>query len=276
MVNLEAKDWRFSPRGCDNVCRNEPYFQQMARLLPYTLHQPGSHGAVMPVIPQDKPLDALREETVDQLIMNYGHGALSLEAFQRRLDEAFDATEHQTLQSLTSDLDLQVDSTYVAKKKESLELRTEHRSGAAAHADEYTDDVEHIVHIFGGGDRTGDWTVPRELRVITIFGGTDIDLTNARFASPNTRIRLLCLFGGVDIYVPEGVNTTVNAFCIFGAIDNKAPNSSDPRAPKLAVDGLVMFGGADVKLKKTVKERMLEFADGLRAMFGKSPPQERR
>jgi hypothetical protein len=250
-------------------------FHQMARLLLYTPHQQGNQGIVMPVIPQDKPLDALREETVDQLIMNYGHGTLSLEAFQRRLDAAFDATEHQALQSLTRDLDLQVDSAYVAKKRESLELHPDHRLRANDDADEDVDDVEHIVHIFGGGDRSGDWTVPGELRVITIFGGTDIDLTDARFTSSNTRIRLLCLFGGVDIYVPEGVNTTVNAFCIFGGIDNKAPNSSDPRAPKLEVDGLVMFGGADVKLKKTVKERMLEFADGLRAVFGRTPPGQR-
>lgn len=223
----------------------------------------------MPVNPQDQPLDTLREATIDQLIMNYGHGALSLEAFQRRLDEAFDATDQRTLQGLTDDLDLQVDSAYVAKKRESLELRPERRRDTG---DVDADDVEHIVYIFGGGDRSGDWTVPGELRVITIFGGADIDLTDARFTSANTRIRLLCLFGGVDIYVPEGVNTTVNAFCIFGGVDNKAPNSSDPWAPKLAVDGLVMFGGADVKLKKTVKERMLDFADGLRAMFGKTPP----
>ncbi|MDZ7668563.1 MAG: LiaF-related protein [Gammaproteobacteria bacterium] len=223
-------------------------------------------------MPQDKPLDALREETIDRLIMNYGHGVLSLEAFQRRLDEAFDASDHQTLQNLTADLDLQVDSAYVQQKRESLELHPRQRLDPDTGD---VDDVEHIVYIFGGGDRGGNWTVPGELRVITIFGGADIDLTEARFTSANTRIRLLCLFGGVDIYVPEGINTTVNAFCIFGAVDNKAPNSSNPWAPRLAVDGLVMFGGADVKLRKTVKERMQDFADGLRSMFGKAPPPRR-
>jgi len=149
----------------------------------------------MTVIAQDKPLDALREETIDRLIMNYGHGVLSLEAFQRRLDEAFDAAEHQTLQNLTADLDLQVDSAYVEKKRESLELHPERRLDTDSVE---ADDVEHIVYIFGGGDRGGNWAVPGELRVITIFGGAD----------------------------------------------NKAPNSSNPWAPRLAVDGLVMFGKA--------------------------------
>ena len=45
----------------------------------------------MPVPPQDRPLTAVREETIDRLIVNYGHGKLSLEAFERRLDEALDA-----------------------------------------------------------------------------------------------------------------------------------------------------------------------------------------
>ena len=31
----------------------------------------------MPIRPEDRPIDALREQTVDRLIMNYGHGHLS-------------------------------------------------------------------------------------------------------------------------------------------------------------------------------------------------------
>ena len=46
----------------------------------------------MPVTPKDKPIQTLREETIDTLIMNYGHGHLSLDAFERRLDQAFGTT----------------------------------------------------------------------------------------------------------------------------------------------------------------------------------------
>jgi hypothetical protein len=220
----------------------------------------------MPVNPQDKPLDALREETIDQLVMNYGHGKLSLEAFERRLDQALDAKEHEALVALTQDLDLQVDAGYIEKKKEELGIRYQRAD---------VEDVEHIVHVFSGGERSGDWTVPREVQVFTIFGGTDIDFSDARFSAPRTRVKLLCLFGGVDIYVPEKMRTTVKAFCVFGAITNKAPASDDPNAPQLIVEGLVLFGGADIKIKRTFRERLLQFADGLRSMFGE-PTQPRR
>ena len=37
----------------------------------------------MAVIIQDRPIEKLREEVIDQLIMNYSHGEISLEAFDR-------------------------------------------------------------------------------------------------------------------------------------------------------------------------------------------------
>jgi hypothetical protein len=211
---------------------------------------------MMPVNPADRPLDALRDEVVDRLIMNYGHGTLSLEAFQRRLDDAFDATDHDTLTGLVADLELEVDAGYVASKR--AELR-------ADGFDDEAGDIETLVCIFGGSDRTGRWTVPAEVRCITIFGGADIDFTEAVFTAPVTRVRLFCLFGGVDILVPEGVNTTVKAFAVFGGVDNRTPTCPDRDAPRLIVEGLVLFGGADVKFKRSLKERMLELADRLKA-----------
>ncbi len=221
----------------------------------------------MPVTPADQPLDTLRDETVDQLIMNYGHGKLSLEAFQRRLDDAFDAREQQQLIDLTQDLELTVDSGYVEKKREELEFRY-------ADHDE-VEEVEYIIDVFGGSNRGGIWTVPPELRIFTLFGGSDVDFSEARFSSPTTRLRMFCLFGGVDIFVPEGVNTSVRVFSIFGGVSNKAPSSTDRNSPRLVIEGLVIFGGGDVKLKRTFRERLLEFADGLRSFFGGPTPPPR-
>jgi hypothetical protein len=220
----------------------------------------------MPVTPQDRPLESLRDDTVDQLIMNYGHGHLSLEAFQRRLDQAFEATSHDALVALTADLDLEVDASYVERKKAEFENGSGRRDDV-----EDEDDVEWIVDVFSGSDRGGAWEVPQELRVIDVFGGTDIDMSDARFTSRVTRIRLFCLFGGVNIYVPEGVSTTVKAFSIFGGFTNKAPSIARPEGPRLIIEGLIIFGGGDVKVRRSLRERALEFADSLRAMFSGGP-----
>jgi hypothetical protein len=79
---------------------------------------------------------------------------------------------------------------------------------------------------------------------------------------------VFCLFGGVDVRVPEGVRSAVNAVAIFGGVDDRAPSCPDPDAPQLIVEGLVLFGGADVRLKRPRKERALELADRFRARIG--------
>jgi hypothetical protein len=210
----------------------------------------------MAIAPSDRPIDALRDEVVDTLIVNYGHGRLSLDAFQRRLDEAFDADRHDALLALVDDLELPVDEHFIEQKQASLPPSDD---------DDEDDDVESLVAVFGGSDRKGPWTVPAALRVIIVFGGADIDFSQARFTRRTTRVKVFCLFGGVDIRVPEGVRVTMKTIAIFGGADNKAPPCADRDAPHLVVDGLVMFGGADVKLKRSVKERALELAGRFRA-----------
>jgi len=212
----------------------------------------------MPVAPQDRPLQALREETVDQLIVNYGHGKLSLEAFERRLDAAFDADTHEKLLALTADLELVPDKQYAEEKRAELGIRV----------DSNGDDVEHLLHVFGGTNRRGAWNVAREIRMVNIFGGGDLDFSEARFASRVTRIRMFCLFGGATLHVPEGMNTISKAVCIFGGVTNRTPPNDGADAPTLIVEGLMLFGGAEIKVKKTFKKRCMEFADTLKGLFG--------
>jgi len=105
----------------------------------------------MPVNPQDRPIETLRKEVIDQLIMNYSHGELSLEAFERRLDEAMETADHKVLVELTADLDLATDQEYVDSKKE--QLNSNYRPGDS-------EEVEYIYQIFSGSDRSGEWKLP--------------------------------------------------------------------------------------------------------------------
>jgi hypothetical protein len=219
----------------------------------------------MPVTPNDRPLDALREETVDQLIMNYGHGKLSRQAFERRLDEALETKSHDKLLELTKDLDLKADRQYATQKKAELGIRMEEHPTNA-------DDVEHMINIFGGSNRSGAWDVPREIRMINIFGGAELDFSDARFTAQTTHITMFCMFGGASFRVREGMRTISKAVCIFGGVDNRAPSTTDPNAPTLYIHGIALFGGADIRVKKTPKQRLHEFANTLKAMFDPVEP----
>ena len=212
----------------------------------------------MAVILEDRPIETLREEVIDTLIYNYSHGVISSEAFERRLDQAMASQNHQEIFNLAADLDKTTDSEFNSQKERQFNVN---------YAASDNDETDTIINILGGSCRSGQWTVPGEIRIITLFGGADIDFTDAIFTTPNVTIKVLCLFGGTDISVPEDINIISRAFCILGGIDNSAPSIASRQAPTHTIEGLVMFGALDIKIKRTIKEKFVAFANQMKTMF---------
>ena len=218
----------------------------------------------MPVTIEDRPIKIVREEVIDQLIMNYGHEKISLQAFEKRLDKAMATEDPKELVGLVEDLDLDVDKDYLIKKKRELLMGSDVPAESTHQGVEETD---YMIHIFGGSQRSGIWNVAKEIVVINVFGGGDIDLSEAHFNHMTTRIKVFSLFGGSTIYVPEDINISVRTFCIFGGVDNRAPSLDDARAPTVVIEGVAIFSGINIKIKRTVKESLMRFADGLKNLL---------
>lgn len=79
-----------------------------------------------------------------------------------------------------------------------------------------------------------------------IFGGIKCDLRNA-VIEKDVVINACCIFGGIDILVPDNVNVKVSSTSIFGGISNKKHRNSDNNAVTLYINGTCMFGGVDIK-----------------------------
>lgn len=220
----------------------------------------------MTVTLKDRPIETVRSEVIDQLIMNYSHGELSYEAFERRLDQAMELANHQGLVDLTTDLPLVVDKAYVENKKQ--DLAPNYVAGEA-------EELDYMVNIFSGSTRGGVWRVAKETRYLSIFSGTDIDFTDAQFSQELVRIKMFSLFSGDTIYVPENVNVVSKAFCIFGGIDNISPsqarshvvNQYSQNSPTIIIEGFSIFSGVSIKVKRSMKERFVELADSLKNIF---------
>jgi hypothetical protein len=212
----------------------------------------------MPVDPLDKPIAKLREETIDQLILNYSHGELSLESFERRLDQALDAHTHDELLALTADLDLVVDPAFREQKRREF--------GFMADSHDVMSE-QRVISIFGNSKREDVWDVPKEIEVFDIFGNTVLDFSEARFTSMTTHINVSCVFGNVLLYIPEGIKVVSNVSCILGGLKGKAPSIGGVDVPRIVLDGFVLFGNVKIKFKKTFRERLLKFAETVRAMF---------
>ena len=210
----------------------------------------------MTIPAQDKPLNRLRQEVIDQLVLNYGHEKLSRDAFERRLDEAYDARNHDILLALVADLENYHD--------EAVERQLDHILYAdPARAEE----SDWVIDIFSGSHRNHEDIVPARVHMLNIFGGCHLDYSMAEFSARETHIKVLCIFGGAHIYVPEGVKVKTRIIPLLGGTRNDAEPDQDPDSPVVVVSGLSVCGGIHVGLKRTFRERMQGFAEEIRQMF---------
>jgi predicted membrane protein len=124
------------------------------------------------------------------------------------------------------------------------------KSDALSRGDLVKMDTLDEVAIFGGGQKIIYSDTFRGGNITSIFGGSEIDLTNCKLAEGNQVIDVLFIFGGSEIIVPTDWNVLVSVTPIFGGFSNKSrrdPNIPIDKSRTLIVKGLAMFGGGEVK-----------------------------
>ena len=82
--------------------------------------------------------------------------------------------------------------------------------------------------------------------MLTLFGGAELDLTQAVFTDNACEINVFCLFGGIEVTVPEGTKVRNECIAIFGGSDTKTEPPL-PGAPTVIVKGFIGFGGVEVR-----------------------------
>jgi hypothetical protein len=197
----------------------------------------------------DPSLERFREQVIEQLTTGYSRDYLNQEEFEQRVETATSANTHQELRKLLLDLPA-AGAPNAPVPRGTSELAGDYGRSSYVINDQESARESTVVAIFSGADRKGVWDPPRMLNVVAIFGGSDIDLRDARIPAGGITIHVAALFGGVDVIVPEDLNVVVNGVGIFGGFDGKNHTvRDDPRAPTVRIDGAAIFGGVDVKIK---------------------------
>jgi predicted membrane protein len=126
------------------------------------------------------------------------------------------------------------------------------RTGQKSYSETKTGDNHiDIVNIFGGSKRqimsenfTGG-------KITSIFGGGEIDLTQANLAQEISELEVVCAFGGITIIVPKEWNVKVEVLAVIGGIDDERKifpdKSSAGMSKQLIIKGVVIFGGGTIK-----------------------------
>lgn len=111
-----------------------------------------------------------------------------------------------------------------------------------------------IVAFFGAVERRGHWRVREQISITAIFGGVELDFSEAEFEGRDIEISVLCLFGGVEMRVAKGTSVVNETNAFLGGTDTKV---SPPQAgaPRLHITGTTVFGGVEVRNPKSGKKR---------------------
>ena len=100
--------------------------------------------------------------------------------------------------------------------------------------------------LFSGSDvnYSGEMFYGTELSAI--FGGLTCDLRTA-FVDRDCVIKAITIFGGIDIFVPEGVNVKVHSTSIFGGVSNEKHKNSPDNPHTVFVNAVCLFGVIDIE-----------------------------
>ena len=102
--------------------------------------------------------------------------------------------------------------------------------------------------VFSGSDRIYNDEVFSGSNLVAVFGGVDLDLRKAKFEK-DTVIKAFCLFGGIDIKVPEDVQIKIRSGFVFGGVSDDRKGDKNKGKHTIYLDAGGGFGGISISDK---------------------------
>ncbi|MEU9620056.1 MULTISPECIES: DUF1707 domain-containing protein [unclassified Streptomyces] len=200
--------------------------------------------------------DADRDRIADILREAMAEGRLTAEEHAERVDAVYRAKTVGELEPLVRDLPAPSGASRPAAATAMGASGQEGPTGPA----------ENLVAIFSSSTRRGRWRVGGRTNAFALFGGVEIDLTEALFGQRLTVINATSIFGSIEIKVPENISLRGSGTGVFGNFEVATLESVDPEAPVVVVNGYSVFGSVEAKPKRG--KFIADLQDRLRKYLG--------
>ncbi|MFI6275887.1 DUF1707 domain-containing protein [Streptomyces sp. NPDC050988] len=186
--------------------------------------------------------DADRDRTADILREALAEGRLTAEEHSERVEDVFRAKTVGELEPLVADLPVAHPSRPAGTFAPAPNRPTPGKVPPVAE--------ENVVAVFSAAVRKGRWRIGRRTHAYAIFGSVEIDLSEAVFEHQQVVIKVISVFGNVEIRVPENVSLRGNGGGVLGNFEVDTLDSVDHDAPVVYVDGLAVLGNIEAKPKR--------------------------
>lgn len=111
----------------------------------------------------------------------------------------------------------------------------------------FNNDLIEEVSIFAGSERSINSDSFRGGRILAVFGGSEIDLSEVTLSSGVNELEITCIFGGTSLKVPSDWNIKIEGFNIFGGYEMKRNPALVDLNKTLIIKGVCAFGGGEIK-----------------------------
>lgn len=111
-----------------------------------------------------------------------------------------------------------------------------------SNAEPQTQEVD-MVAIFGGEDLASAADPFYGGKILTMFGGTRLDLRNAQPAPTGIYLDIAVIAGGLELIIPQGWRVEFSGRVIAGGFDDITATDANPAAIRVHVGGFVVAGG---------------------------------
>ena len=184
--------------------------------------------------------DAERHQVAEILREAAGEGRLDIDELDQRLEATYAARTYADLVPITFDLPSHPHTRPVAKP---VAASPEVVPGA---------DRESHFAILSGLSRKGVWVVPRQLTILAMMGGAELDLRRAKFAAPEVTITINAFMGGAQVIVGPSTRVQMEGTGIMGGYSGPSglvEAELDEASPVVRIKGFAIWGGVSVERK---------------------------
>ena len=103
-----------------------------------------------------------------------------------------------------------------------------------------------VVAIMAGVTRGNNSPAFRRADLFAFMGGCEIDLRKAAI-NGEAIIDLFCMWGGIEIRVPEDWTVVSQIVPLMGGVDDKTRPPQTASGHRLTLRGMALMGGVEVK-----------------------------
>lgn len=114
-------------------------------------------------------------------------------------------------------------------------------------------DALNAIAIFGGAERRINSQNFKGGRATSVFGGVELDFRDAKMDGDEATLELQCIFGGVEIRIPDNWTVHSQTIPVLGGYADKTRLSAAPpqdtansKQKTLIISGVIIFGGVEI------------------------------